>query len=141
MKTFFLFLFLLIISSSFVLATPPQLPMIVSGEVYINDKSAKIGTEINAMIGNEEVASSDVSERGKFTLLLQKLDEGQKVGFFVDGIYANQSISYKSGDFKQLTLKVDKSYFFYYIGAALILILGAGIIWKYKKPIKHGKRK
>jgi len=140
MKAFPLFLFLLIISLSFVFATPPQLPMIVSGDAYINDNLAKIGTEITAVVNGEKVIEIETTEKGKFNFLLQKLNEGDVAKLYVDGIDANQNISYKSGDFKQLTLKVDKSYLFYYLGAALILILGTGIIWKYKKPKKHGKK-
>ena len=141
MKAFPLFLFFLIINSGFVLAAPPELPMIVSGDVYINDKPAKIGTEITALVNNEEVTSSEVSEAGKFTLLLQKLEEGQEVGFYVDGIFTNESISYKNGDFQQLSLKVNKSYLFYYLGAALIILLAAGIIWKYKKPNRRQRKR
>lgn len=140
MKVFPLFLFLLIISSGFVFAAPPQLPMIVSGDVSINDRFAKIGTEISAIINGEKVIEIETSEKGKFSFLLQKLNEGDVAKLYVDGIYTNQSISYKSGDFQQLSLKVDKSYLFYYLGVALILILGTGIIWKYKKPKRHGKK-
>ena len=128
------FLMSIIFFSHFVLTVPeiPQLPMIVSGEVYINDKPAKIGTEITAKIG-EEVTSLEVSEEGKFTLLLQKLEENQEVRFYVDGISANESISYKSGGFEQLTLKIEKSYLIYYLGAALILLITGFLIWKRKK--------
>ena len=133
MKSFSLLLFLLIISSSFILAAPPELPMIVSGDVYINDKPAKVGTGITAFVNSEEVVSSSVGEAGMFTILLQKLEEGQEVEFYVDGISANESISYKNGDFKQLTLKVEKSYFVYYLGVALILLIAGFVIWKRKK--------
>jgi hypothetical protein len=142
MKSFlFLFLFLLVISSGFILAAPPQLPMIVSGDVSINSGPAKIGTEVSAMANGNEVANTETSEMGEFTLLLQRLDEGQEVSFYIDGIDANQTISYKSGDFQQLSLKVDKSYLIYYLGGALIILLGAGIIWKYRKQKKHGKKR
>jgi len=137
MKVLPLFLFLLIISLSFVFAEPPQLPMIVSGNVSINDKPAKIGTEISAMINGSEVAKTEVSEAGKFTLLLQKLDEGQEVSFYIDGIDTNQSISYKSGDFQQLSLKVEKSYLIYYLGVALILLILGLLIWKKKLILKR----
>ena len=133
MKSFSLLLFLLIISSSFILAAPPELPMIVSGDVYINDKPAKVGTGITAFVNSEEVVSSSVGEAGMFTILLQKLEEGQEIEFYVDGISANESISYKNGDFKQLTLKVEKSYFVYYLGVALILLIAGFVIWKRKK--------
>lgn len=132
MKAFSLFLFLLIISSSFILAVP-ELPMIVSGDVYINDKPAKVGTGITAFVNGEEVVSSSVGEAGMFTILLQKLEEGQEVEFYVDGIFTNESISYESSGFEQLTLKVEKSSLFYYLGVALILLIVGFVIWKQKK--------
>jgi len=132
MKIFSLGLFLLIISSSLVVAVP-ELPMIISGEVYINENPAKAGTEITAFVNGEEVSKFEVSEAGKFTILLQKLEEGQEVGFYVDGIFTNESVSYKSSGFEQLTLKVEKSYLIYYLGVALILLIAGLLIWKRKK--------
>ena len=130
---FFLLVFILLAFPNFISAAPPELPMIVSGDVYINDKPAKIGTEVTALVDGEETANSEVSEAGKFTLLLQKLEENQEVEFYVDGISTNESISYKNGDFKQLTLKVEKSYLVYYLGVALILLIAGFVIWKQKK--------
>jgi len=140
-KIILLFLLLLSIIISFsLISAVPQLPMIVTGNVSINDNPAKIGTEITAVVNGEKVIGIETTEKGKFNFLLQKLNESDEAKLYVDGIYSEQTISYKSGDFKQLTLKVNKSYLFYYLGAALILILGAGIIWKYKKPKIHGKK-
>ena len=117
---------------SFVSAIP-QLPMIVNGEVYINDKPAKTGTEIMAVLGEDEVNKVEITEKGKFTLLLQKLNKNDKLDFYVDDIYTNQSVIYQSGDFKQLTLKVEKPYFIYYFGGALIIFSLMGfLIWKQK---------
>ncbi len=140
MKAFPLILFLLIISSGFVLAAPPELPMIVSGDVYINDKPAKIGTEITAKIGEEEITSVKVSEKGSYTFLLQKLNEEGIVKLYVDGIDTGESVTYKSGDFEQLTLKVEKSYLVYYLGVALILLIVGLLIWK-QKLIKKRRKK
>lgn len=139
MKTSSLFLLVLIFSISLISAVP-QLPMIVTGNVSINDKPAKIGTEITAVVNEEKVIEIEITEKGKFSLLLQKLEEGQKVDFYIEGIYTNESVLYKNGDFQQLSLKAEKSYLIYYLGVALVLILGVGIIWKYKKPKKHGKK-
>lgn len=137
-----LFLFVLIaffvVNLGFVYAIP-QLPMIVSGEVYINDKPAKIGTEITALVDGKEVEKTIIQREGRFELLLQGLETGQEVGFYVDGIYTNENIFYKDGDFKQLNLKVEKSYFSYYITILVILISGI-LIWK-KKFYKSHKRK
>lgn len=132
MKTSSLFLLVLIFSASLISAVP-QIPEIVTGDVYINDKPAKVGTEITAFVNEEEINRIQTTETGKFNLLLQKLEENQEVGFYVDGIYTNESISYKSGDFQQLTLKVEKSYLIYYLISAVVLIIAGVWIWKRKK--------
>mgnify|MGYP000736604367 CR=1 FL=1 len=140
MKKLFFFFLILIISSSFVFAVP-ELPVIVSGGVYINEKPAKAGTEITAFVKGEEVSKFEVTEKGKFTLLLQKLNENDNVSFYVDNIYSGESVTYESGGFEQLTLKIEKSYLVYYLGVALILLIGAGFfIWK-RKLIQRKKRK
>ena len=134
MKKISLFLFLLVTSMIFVSAVP-QLPMIISGNASINGGPAKIGTEVSARVNGDDVSKIKISDEGKFTLLLQKLEENQEVGFYVDGIYANETVSYKSGDFKQLSLKVEKSYILYYLLAVIAtLLLTTGIlIWKKKR--------
>jgi len=134
MKKISLFLFLLIINLVFVSAVP-ELPMLITGEVYINNHPARAGTEISAMINGNEVAKTEISDAGKFTLLLQKLNEGDEIKLYVDGIDTKESILYKSGDFKQLTLKVEKSYVIYYAGGtALALLALAGVItWRKKR--------
>ncbi len=139
MKIFPLGLLILIISSGFILAVP-ELPMIVSGDVYINENPAKVGTEITALLDGEEFASSEVNERGKFTILLQKLEAGQEVEFYVDGISANESISYESSGFEQLSLKIEKSYLVYYLGAALIILAAGLLTWKRKLILKRKKK-
>ncbi|MFH1918146.1 MAG: hypothetical protein ABIJ14_03545 [Nanoarchaeota archaeon] len=136
MKTSSLFLLILILSISPIYAVP-ELPMIISGDAYINDKPAGIGTEITVMANGEEINKIQTTETGKFNLILQKLANNQSVDFYVDGISANESISYKSGDFKQLSLKVEKSYLVYYFGVTLLLLIGAGIIWKGKSTKKR----
>ena len=134
MKKHILFLFLVftLLFFNFVSAIP-ELPMIVNGEVYINDKPAKIGTEIKAILGENVVSEFEVTERGKFNLLLQKLDKSDEVEFFVDDIYTNQSVIYQSGDFEQLTLKVEKSFLIYYLGGVVLLLIVGFLIWKQKK--------
>ena len=132
MKKLFLFFFILIISSSIVYAVP-ELPMIVSGDVLINDKPAKIGTEITAKVNDLEINKIKITEKGKFTLLLQKLNENDEVKFYVDDIDTQEMIKYKNGDFKQLTLKIEKSYWIYYLTGGLIALVAILIIWKLKR--------
>ena len=133
MKNLFLIVLLILIAGFSIVSAIPELPMIVNGEVYINDKPAKIGTEIKAILGEDVVSEFEVTERGKFNLLLQKLDKSDEVEFFVDDIYTNQSVIYQSGDFQQLTLKVEKSFLIYYLGGVVLLLIGGFLIWKQKK--------
>ena len=130
---FFSILFLLLIFSVSLISAVPELPMIVAGDVYINDKPAKVGTDIIAKISGEKIVEFEVTEKGKFNLLLQKLDKGDEVEFFVNKINSGQSVIYNSGDFEQLTLKVEQSYLIYYIIGFVILLGVIFRIWKRKK--------
>ncbi len=135
MKTLFLFFIIFIISVSFVNAVP-KLPVIVSGKVYINEKIAPVGTEITAIVDGKEVANFKVAAEGEFSFLLQKLEEGKLIKFYVDGIDTNIELNYKSGDFQNLDLAVEKPYSVYYIVGVLIALLIVGaifLIWKLKR--------
>jgi len=133
MKNLFLLSLFILIAGSTLATAIPELPMIVNGEIYINDKPAEIGTGVKAILGEDVVSEFEVAERGRFNLLLQKLDKGDEVEFFVDDIWANQSVIYQSGDFKQLTLKVEKSYLVYYFSGVIILLIIGFVMWKRKK--------
>ena len=126
----------ILIFSKFISAIP-ELPTIVSGEVYINEKPAKIGTEIKAELNGNEIVKTKTIEKGKFTILLQNLKENDSVKFYVNNIDSGQSVFYKSGDFKQLTLKVEKSYLTYYAIGGIIALAVALIIWKIKLKKHH----
>lgn len=126
------FLVSIIICSNFISAVP-ELPMIVSGNVSINDKPAKIGTQVSAEVNGKEIIKFKTTEIGKFTILLQKLNEGDNIKLYIDGIDSQQNISYKSSDFKQLSLKVEKPYLIYYIIGVVIALVIISIVWKQKK--------
>jgi LPXTG-motif cell wall-anchored protein len=112
----------------------PELPMIISGNVSINNNPAKVGTKITAFVNEVKTSEIKTTYSGKFFILLQKLNEGDEIRLYVDGIDTKESISYKSGDFRQLTLKVEKSYVIYYASGTLILLALAGfIIWRKKR--------
>lgn len=141
-KIFFLFsitLFILL-SSLFVATALPELPMIISGNVYINDKVAKDGTKITAKIGDKEIADA-VASKGRFTLLLQQLKKNAVVRFYVDDIDANTDVKYESTGYKTLELRVKKSSIAPYLIATLIaLVIFAILILKWKSS-KIQKRK
>ncbi len=135
MKKFFLFFLFLIITISFVNAIP-NLPVIISGKVYINEKIAPIGTEITAITDGKEVANFKVATKGEFSFLIQKLEEGKLIKFYVDCIDTNVEVDYKSGDFQNLDLAVEKSYSIYVIGGLIALLIALGVIfliWKLKR--------
>ncbi len=135
MKKLFLFFIISLLTISFVTAVP-NLPVIISGKVYINEKIAPIGTEITATTDGKEVANFKVATKGEFSFLIQKLEEGKLIKFYVDGIDTNVEVNYKSGDFQDLDLAVEKSYLGYYIigGLIALLVLGAiFLIWKLKR--------
>lgn len=135
MKIFFFIFFILIISVSFVNAVP-NLPVIISGKVYINEKNAAIGTEITAIADGKEVVNFRVATKGEFTFLIQKLEEGKLIKFYVDGIDTGVTVNYKTGDYQNLNLAVEKSYLIYYTGGLIALLIALGaifLIWKLKK--------
>lgn len=139
MKAFPIFLFLLILGSAFILAAPPELPMIISGNASINDDPAEQGIKITARANGEIISETKTNDDGEFNMLLQKLENGQEADFYVDGIDAEKSISYKSGDFRQLTLKVEKPYKIYYFGGAFAALLAGILIWKRKSIFTRKK--
>lgn len=136
MKIYFLFLFIFIISISFVNAAP-ELPMIVSGKVYINEEIAPVGTAITAIADGKEVANFEVATEGQFSFLIQKLEENKLVKFYVGGIDTNVEVNYKSGDFQNLDLAVEKTDLGYNkVGgliALLIALVTIYLIWRLKK--------
>ncbi len=107
MKTLFFFFLILIISSSLVYSIP-ELPMIISGDVNINEKPAKIGTKIIAKVDDKEITKVEIKEEGKFTFLLQKLNEGDIVKIYVDNIDTEKEITFSSGGMEKLDLNVKK---------------------------------
>jgi len=127
-----LFIILIILK---LISAVPEIPMIITGNATINENPAKIGSSITAELGDKEISKTKTTETGKFTILLQKLNEGDSLKLYVNGIYA-ENISYKSGDFKQLNLKVKKTYLFYYIGAIIAFAI-IFITWKIKQKKHH----
>jgi len=134
MKNFFLFFLgiMIVVFSLGLISSVPEMPMIVTGKAYVNDEIAENGTEIVAKLNGEVIEKTHTNKKGEFRMLLQKLNKNQSVSFYVDGIDSDKNIFYKSGDFVQLSLKVKKPYFIYYIGGAVVLGLAFLLIWKRK---------
>ena len=80
-----LFLIILIVLLNFVnAASPPELPMIVSGEVYINNRPARVGTEITAKIDSalvEQAVLNLIDNAIKYSQENSKIQvSAQKIG-------------------------------------------------------------
>jgi len=70
-----------------VLASPPSIPLLVYGDVTIDDQPAPVGTEILAEINNIEI-STVVAKEGKYFIEIPdgKSNEGKMITFKVIGI-------------------------------------------------------
>ena len=129
----------IILNSVFVVTALPELPMIISGNVYINDKIAADGTKITAKIGDKEIANA-VASKGQFTLLLQQIEKNAVVRFYVDGIDTNTDVTYESTGYKTLELRVKKASITPYLTAAFIaLVIFAILILKWKSSKTKSK--
>ncbi|TYO96925.1 hypothetical protein [Desulfallas thermosapovorans] len=104
--------------------TPPVLPALCYGEVYINGEPAPVGTEVIAKVDNDVVATILITERGWFggPGLKTKLPvvgndlSGKIVEFYVSGtvrgqrfdnVKAGQVEYWGNGEVKQLSLSAE----------------------------------
>mgnify|MGYP006293418437 CR=1 FL=1 len=70
---------------------PPEPPLIVKGEVEINDEPASSGTQITAKLDGELIARSTVEKPGEYELHLLKMDDYTGITFTVDGTESQSS--------------------------------------------------
>ncbi len=103
----FLILFLLFIS---LVTAAPELPLIVNGDVKINNKDAPIGAVITAEMGNEVVAVFTVGKEGEYAFVVNKKDEikNNTVTFYINGIKTEESTEWQSGKVAKIDLSVKK---------------------------------
>lgn len=86
-KSLIIALVLLLTTVSFASAAdqPPEPPLIVKGEVVINDEPAPAGTQITAKLDGELIARSTVEKSGEYELHLLKKDDYSGLKITVDG--------------------------------------------------------
>ncbi len=129
------FIFLLVLS--IIAFSLPEMPMIIDGKAYINEKLAQEGTKVSAIADGKEIYSAKTDSDGKFSLLIQKINEGTQIEIRVDGIKSDKLIQYKSGDFKSIELSVERKIpetaILIGIAAIIIMILGVLIALWLKK--------
>ena len=91
-KSLTIALVLLLTMVSFAAAEqPPEPPLIVKGEVEINDEPAPAGTQITAKLDGELIARSTVEKPGEYELHLLKMDDYTGITFTVDGTESQSS--------------------------------------------------
>ncbi|ADI74414.1 hypothetical protein Metev_1567 [Methanohalobium evestigatum Z-7303] len=68
---------------------PPEPPLIVKGDVEINDEPAPEGTQITAKLDGELIAKSTIEKEGEYELHFLKMDDYTGITFNVAGIEYN----------------------------------------------------
>ena len=140
LNKFFLLFIIFNINLAYVFAIP-EYPMIISGNVYINEKISSSGAKITAKYNGNEVSSSLTDKDGKFNLLLQKLEKNAAVKFYVDNIDAKAEATYESGSYKELELRVKKPIINYYVlGGGALIVSALVLLWMLKKKSSGSRR-
>ena len=130
-----LLLFFLIILS-FSVAAVPQLPMVVNGDVIVNEKPANVGTKITAEIDGSVVEEFKVFKEGQYLMSIDDGKNGDNVELFVNGIKA-ANVEYGLEKIEEIDLSVQDNRFLYtFIAIGLILIIGGIILFKFRKIFK-----
>ncbi|WP_292487004.1 hypothetical protein [Methanohalobium sp.] len=84
-----LIILLSLVSFTVAAEQPPEPPLVVKGDVEINDEPAPEGTQITAKLDGELIAKSTVEKAGKYELHLLKKDDYTGIKFNVAGIEYN----------------------------------------------------
>jgi PGF-pre-PGF domain-containing protein/PGF-CTERM protein len=95
---------------------PSSVPASYYGDVTIDGEPAPEGTEVVAEVDDEERGSIEVTTAGEYGgpgLNDEKLEveasEGAEVVFVVDGVAAEETVEWQSGDLQQVDLTVEGS--------------------------------
>ncbi|ADI74416.1 hypothetical protein Metev_1569 [Methanohalobium evestigatum Z-7303] len=83
--TIALVLLLSLVSFTVAAEQPPEPPLIVKGDVEINDEPAPEGTQVTAKLDGELIAKSTVEKPEEYELHLLKKDDYTGITFTVDG--------------------------------------------------------
>jgi len=94
---------------------PAPVPAAYYGDVTINGDPAPVGTEITAVVNGEERGSIVVSEAGSYggpnaldeKLVVEDASPGEEVTFVVRGVAADETVSWESGDVRQVDLAFE----------------------------------
>lgn len=131
-----LFVLVILVSAQTVSAIP-ELPMIMSGKVYIDDEIAPEGTKLIAKSGKTIIADVTIAQDGSYSLLLQDMQKGDKARFYVNGLKSDPEVFYESSSYEEIDIRAKTPPYALYAGGAVLAAGGiAGIIWKKKKSPK-----
>ncbi|TKJ17067.1 hypothetical protein CEE44_00850 [Candidatus Woesearchaeota archaeon B3_Woes] len=136
-KIFFIFFIFFLLLNFVSSAEPPKLPMIISGEVLINEKPAKVGTIITAKIDEQKITSVEVSKKGHYTLLIQEPTE-KLINLYVNEINTDKTVKYGVGKIEQIDLLItqetpNKNKLFFIIPIILLILIIFILLWGKKK--------
>ena len=133
-----IFYFLIFLVSINSILAVPQLPMVLSGDVNINNKPAKVGTSVEVKIDDNIVKTIEVKNKGLYTLTFQG-ENGDNVGVFVNGVEAYSGV-YESGKVEKTELNVDiKGEVNYFVWGVIVLIFLIVISFVIPKIFKKKK--
>jgi len=119
----------------------PKIPMYIKGDLYVNDKPAKQGVEIQASIESQTKATYFVDTKGKFEFPVPggSKDSGEDIEFYVDGVLVNETLPWASGEIKEnIEFYIEKEgevnmTFVYGILAVILIIIFVIVLLKLKK--------
>ena len=147
-RKFFLLFFLILLSFLHISYAQPPLPMIVAGNVKIDNKLAPPATLVTAKIDGKVRAEYTLQEEGKYILVIpgNETDEGKTINIYVNNkLIAN--LTWSSGKIVEnfnLEVKNSKQFSFQLLLFLGIVIPIFGLITfislKKKKRIMHRKR-
>ena len=96
---------------------PSSVPASYYGDVTIDGEPAPEGTEVVAEVDGEELGSIEVTTAGEYgdsdplgeKLVVENAESGDTVSFVVDGVAAEETVEWQSGDVQRVDLTVEGS--------------------------------
>ncbi len=90
-------------------SSQPEIPLVVMGEVFIDEMPASNGTVVTAVMEGEELEPVILKGDNMYALVIggtTENDAGKVISLYVNGIDTDQTVSWKSGEIKELDLYV-----------------------------------
>lgn len=106
--------FFLIISAlaTYVAAeSAPVLPLVIKGNVTINNAPAPAGTRVFAVMNGAEAGSTEVTTPGTYAFIVEGTlaDNGKDIAIYVNNIITDKSTTWASGKVETINLAVEQA--------------------------------